>query len=208
MISEQGAESRERRAAGLSGEEESSQKEWPLRRRWSRGGFSWCEKGTAWKPTWLELASGEWEASENADGAVRQSWGTMSQRVWPSILRTLKYAPRKPLEEPGQRSYYTIWLICKNSDGKIEQGGMECKKEDYLGGCCQNPDMRGGTEKWKWWELVWFSSCIYFEGKVKLCCCTGCVMLKKKRCKTTSRILTQETGRMRLPFIEMEKLVG
>ena len=24
---------------------------------------------------------------------------------------------------------------------------MECKKEDYLGGCCQNPGMRGGTEK-------------------------------------------------------------
>lgn len=36
-------------------------------------------------------------------------------------------------------------LIGKNSDGKIEQGGMECKKEDYLGGCCQNPDKERGN---------------------------------------------------------------
>lgn len=76
-----------------------------------------------------------------------ESWGTMSQRVLSSILRTLKYTLRKPLEESGQRSNYTIWLTCKKDDRKIVQGGMECKKEDYLGSCCQNPGMRGGTEK-------------------------------------------------------------
>lgn len=96
--------------------------------------------------TW---ASEWWVRSQWKCGGCSQteSWGTMSQRVWPPILRTLKHALRKPLEESGQRSYYMIWLICKKDDGKIEQGGMECKKQDYLGGCCQNPGMRGGTEK-------------------------------------------------------------